>query len=148
MPSKHLSIVRKEEVVLLYPILKGYKMNVGKIIGKSILNYYYSNFRCLIPHPSTITTLCIMGRVQFNMEEEERCPKTPPLTLTVITSLGKPSSTTINFDNIGAIYLTSNPIFHVRTKHIKLNFHFVREQVANGNIQVHFVSSPMQLADL
>ena len=35
MPSKHLSTVRKEEVVLLYAILKGYKMNVGKIIEKS-----------------------------------------------------------------------------------------------------------------
>ena len=31
-PSKHLSIVRKEETLLLYAILKGYKLNVGKII--------------------------------------------------------------------------------------------------------------------
>ena len=89
MPSKHLSTVRKEEALLLYPILKGYKMNVGKIIEKSILNYYYNNFRGLIPHPSTITRLCILGRVESNWEEEERCPKTSPLTLTSIT---KPSS--------------------------------------------------------
>ena len=34
MPSKHLSIVRKEEAVLMYATLKGYKMNVGKIIEK------------------------------------------------------------------------------------------------------------------
>ena len=54
------------------------------------------------------------------------------------------SSTPINCDNIGAIYLTSNPIFHAGIKHIGLNFHFVREQVA----KVHFVHSPMQLADL
>ena len=59
-------------------------MSVGKIIEKSILNYYCSNFRGLIPHPSTITMLCIMGRVQFDLEEKERCPKTPPLTLTTI----------------------------------------------------------------
>ena len=42
-----------------------------------------------MPHPSTITTLCIMGKVKFDMEEEERCTKTSPLTLTVIV---KPSS--------------------------------------------------------
>ena len=36
-----------------------------------------------------------------------------------------PSSTTINCDNIGAIYLTSNPIFHARTEHIEQDFHFV-----------------------
>ena len=50
MPSKHLSTVRKEEVVLLYAILKGYKMNANKIIEKSILNCYYNKFRGLIPH--------------------------------------------------------------------------------------------------
>ena len=49
MPSKHLSIVRKEEAVLLYAILKGYKLDLGKIIEKSIFNYYYNNFKDLIP---------------------------------------------------------------------------------------------------
>ena len=36
----------------------------------------------------------------------------------ILQELGfMPSSTTINWDNIGAIYLTSNPIFHAITKH-------------------------------
>jgi hypothetical protein len=30
-------------------------------------------------------------------------------------------------DNLGATYLTVNPIFHARTKHIEVDFHFVRE---------------------
>ena len=64
MPSKHLSIVRREEVILLYALLKGYKINVGKIIEKSILGYYESNCRGLIPHPATITRLCIKGGVE------------------------------------------------------------------------------------
>ena len=55
--SKHLSTMQKGEVVLLYAILKGYKMNMGKIIEKSIMNYYNSKYRGLIPHPSTITKL-------------------------------------------------------------------------------------------
>ena len=49
------------------------------------MNYYYNNFRGIIPHLSTKTTLCILGKVQFNLEVEERSPKTPPLTLTAIT---------------------------------------------------------------
>ena len=85
LPSKHLSTIRKEEAVLLYAIMKGYKMNVGKIMERSILNYYGSNYKGLIPHPTTITRLCILGRVEGKWEEEERCPKTSPLTLTGLT---------------------------------------------------------------
>ena len=85
LPSKYLSVVRKEEAILLYAILKGYKLNVGKIIEKSILNYYNNNYRGLIPHLTTITRLCILGGVKGIWEEEERCPRTSPLTLNGIT---------------------------------------------------------------
>ena len=38
-----------------------------------------------MPHPATITRLCILGGVKGTWEEEKRCPKTSPLTLTGIT---------------------------------------------------------------
>ena len=82
LPSKHMSIVRQEEVVLLYALLKGYKMNVGKIIENSIMNYYRSKYRGLMPYSATITRLCILGGVKGTWEEKEMCPKTSPLTLT------------------------------------------------------------------
>ena len=52
------------------------------------------------------------------------------------------------YDNIGAIYLSSNPVLHARTKHIELDYHFVREQVQNGTIRIRFLSSKDQIADI
>ena len=37
-------------------------------------------------------------------------------------------------DNIGATYLSANPIFHAHMKHIEIDFHFVREQVASRQL--------------
>jgi histone deacetylase 1/2 len=51
-------------------------------------------------------------------------------------------------DNLGATYLMANPIFHARTKHIEIEFQFVHERVADGALQVKFISSSDQLADV
>jgi histone deacetylase 1/2 len=39
-------------------------------------------------------------------------------------------------DNIGAIYLSANPVFHAQTKHIEIDYHFVRERVAQKLLHV------------
>jgi hypothetical protein len=51
-------------------------------------------------------------------------------------------------DNLGATYLTVNLVFHARTKHIEIEFHFVRKRVAEGALLVKFISSNDQLADV
>ena len=51
-------------------------------------------------------------------------------------------------DNIGATYLSANPIFHARMKHIEIDFHFVREQVASRQLRISIISSKDQVADL
>lgn len=51
-------------------------------------------------------------------------------------------------DSMSALYMTKNSVFQVRTKHIELDFHFVREKVAQGSIFTRHVPSSRQIADV
>jgi hypothetical protein len=39
-------------------------------------------------------------------------------------------------DNVGVISLYANPMFHVRTRHIKIDYHFLRERVISRNVEI------------
>ena len=82
VPTRHLSTVREQEAIMLYAILKGYKLNVGVIIENSIMRYHEGNKRGMIPHPATITILCLKAGVKGAWETEEEVPLTSPLLLT------------------------------------------------------------------
>jgi len=55
---------------------------------------------------------------------------------------------TIWCDNLGATYLSANPIFHARTKHAEVDYHFVQDRVVQKEIQIRFIPSHDQLADV
>ena len=70
VPIRHLSTVREQEAVMLYAILKGYKINIGTIIENSTMRYHEGNKRGVIPHPATITVLCLKAGVKGAWETE------------------------------------------------------------------------------
>ncbi|KAG7559072.1 Reverse transcriptase RNA-dependent DNA polymerase [Arabidopsis thaliana x Arabidopsis arenosa] len=57
-------------------------------------------------------------------------------------------SVTIRVDNKSAIALTKNPVFHGRSKHIHRRYHFIRECVENGQVEVEHVPGEEQKADI
>ncbi|GJU57488.1 retrovirus-related pol polyprotein from transposon TNT 1-94 [Tanacetum coccineum] len=51
-------------------------------------------------------------------------------------------------DSKSAIAISCNPVPHSRTKHIDIQYHFIKEHVEKGTVELYFVGTEYQLADL
>jgi len=69
---------------------------------------------------------------------------------TLLSELQLPSSfiTTLWCDNLGATFLSVNPVFYTYTKHVEIDYHLVCDRLAKHEIQVRFISSKDQLTDV
>jgi hypothetical protein len=55
---------------------------------------------------------------------------------------------TIWYDNISVLALATNPVYHASTKHIEVDYHFIREKVLNQDVIIKFISTDDQIADV
>ena len=67
----------------------------------------------------------------------------------LLHDLGEPQNhpTMIKVDNTSAIALARNPEFHARTKHIQLHYHYIRQAMADGEVDVEHYRTNEQVAD-
>ena len=54
----------------------------------------------------------------------------------------------VHVDNQGVIALARNPVFHDRSKHIDIQYHYTRELVKSGKIELEYLPTKEMLADL
>ncbi|GJX87131.1 retrovirus-related pol polyprotein from transposon TNT 1-94 [Tanacetum coccineum] len=51
-------------------------------------------------------------------------------------------------DNTNAIAISNNPVLHSRTKYIDIRYHFIRDHILKGDIELHFVPTELKLANI
>eukprot|EP00253_Pinus_taeda_P024874 PITA_24874 len=51
-------------------------------------------------------------------------------------------------DNQSCIKLTENPVFHDRSKHIGIRYHFIRDYVQKGAVKLEYISTDEQVTDI
>ena len=68
--------------------------------------------------------------------------------LVVDLGVGQETATTIYTDSQSALAVARNPVFHARTKHIEVHYHYVRERLSAGEISLVYVPTQDNLVDL
>ncbi|GKF02344.1 hypothetical protein Tco_0029267 [Tanacetum coccineum] len=63
-------------------------------------------------------------------------------------SLAKAEYVPIFCDNTSVNAISNNPMLHSRAKHIDIMYHFIRDHILKGDIELHFVPTELQLADI
>jgi hypothetical protein len=57
-------------------------------------------------------------------------------------------ATLVHWDNVNAIYLSTNPVQHQCTKHVEIYLYFVHERVTVGDVRVLHVPMTSQFTDI
>ena len=57
-------------------------------------------------------------------------------------------ATVIYCNNQSCIQLSENPVFHDRSKHIEIKYHFIRDYVQRGAVELQYISTDEQVADV
>ena len=57
-------------------------------------------------------------------------------------------ATYIYCDNQSCVKLSKNPVFHDKSKHIKIKYQYIKDMVQRGAMKIHYISTDEQIADL
>ncbi|GKB65195.1 hypothetical protein Tco_0921381 [Tanacetum coccineum] len=101
-----------------------------------LFDEYFNGENQVVSKSSAVTTADVSDKRQ---QQSDSTSSTSTLA-TTITADG-------NFDR-AAIAISCNPVQHSRTKHIDVRYHFIKEQVEKGIVELFFVGTEYQLADL
>lgn len=116
---------------------------------RSFTGYIFTIGGCAISWKATLQTIVALSTIEAEyMAITEACKEAIWLQ-GLFSELSKDLQISILFcDSQSAIFLTKDQIFHERTKHIDIRYHFVRDIIARGDIVVSKISTHNNPADM
>ena len=99
--------------------------------------------------PSSLGTLTVAGPLRSSSRRARIAGSRGPLRQ-LLQELHHPlrRATVVYCDNVNAVYLSTNPVQHERTKHVEIDLHFIRERVALGEVRVLHVPTTSHYANV
>jgi hypothetical protein len=123
----------------------------GDVIGrKSTSAYYFSFGRSPISWASQLQKTVALSSCEAEYMALKEAIKEYLYLISVIKQLNIENKEKFYLftDSLSAIGLANNPEHHAKTKHIDIQYHFIREHVTNDTIQLSHISTKEQLADV
>ncbi|GKE98185.1 hypothetical protein Tco_0021536 [Tanacetum coccineum] len=107
-------------------------------------------------HPDLVFAVCMCARLpRYKTQYIEKCIVPRRKSCQLVIQETKLTDYGFNFNKIplysnskSAIALSCNTVQHSRTKHIAVRYHFIKEQVENEVVELYFVKTNYQLADM
>ncbi|KAI3681140.1 hypothetical protein L6452_35924 [Arctium lappa] len=130
--ESHLAAVKR-----IFRYLKG-TMNLGlwypKDSGFDLIGYSDSNFAgSKVDRKSTTGSCQLLGGNLVSWSSKKQ---------------NSVSTSTAEAEYVAAGIIANNPMLHSRSKHIDIRYHFIRDHISKGDIELHFIPTDLQLADL
>nr|GEW73045.1 RNA-directed DNA polymerase, eukaryota [Tanacetum cinerariifolium] len=117
--------------------------------GRSITGYVFMVHGCVVSWKATLQHVVALSTAEAEYMVLTEAVKESILLKGLLIELGvNLRSVVVNCDNQSAIHLSRNAMFHERTKHINVRYHFIREIVKSKEIKVAKISTKDNAADV
>ncbi|GKE04629.1 hypothetical protein Tco_1396647 [Tanacetum coccineum] len=131
--------------------VKGYVDSdyAGDLDGsKSTTGYVFTLFGRIVSWISKLQSVVAMSTTEAEYIAAAQASKEAVWLKMLLEELGhEQEKITLFCDNQSALYLARNPAFHSKTKHIRVQYHFVREKVEEGTLDMYKIHTDDNVAD-
>ncbi|GJW06494.1 hypothetical protein Tco_1568917 [Tanacetum coccineum] len=116
--------------------------------GRSITGYAFLVQGCVVSWKATLQHVVALSTTEAEYMALTEAVKEAIWLRGLLEELGvKLNTVAVNCDNQGAIHLSRNHVFHERTKHINVRYHFIREVLEAKTVKVLKVGTEHNAAD-